>query len=479
MAKIPTIGAGTTQLQSPKLTSSSSKAMQTQTIGAGRGIEAIGGAIEKSASLLFQKMGDVRNYTGLAQAEAFDSNMFAGELLKAETAVDKTGKPRQGNPDDFKDHDEIFRQSEESLNGFFSNKETEARYKAERQKNVIAIRAQIARKYQQNMIDAGKAAIMDKIAKNITNYANAPDKSEGVMVMAGWKPDKPFYEYRIKEDIKEAVKLGFLTQEQAQKMEYDSIQDSRYSSFLVDFRANPEKAEKKFFADGYGLDIETSEKVRIRLKEIKTIRKEAEGELYGDMSLKVMSGQMSDKMINDSVNAYNLNSNEGITPAHGKSLKAALYRDITQRIGTKEYKKYKTAIDFIFSNSQQDKIKGYEAILAAYEGGLTNDEAAFLTKILKTKKDILFANKAAAGKKMLEQLLGARPKDVIFETKTLLEYARRIANGADPEQAAKDTTMDIIKQDHPAVVLDPDLSGAFSPSRGYRYIPKVKQEKTK
>jgi hypothetical protein len=37
--------------------------------------------------------------------------------------------------------------------------------------------------------------------------------------------------------------------------------------------------------------------------------------------------------------------------------------------------------------------------------------------------------------------------------------------------------MDVIKEDHPAVVGDPDLAGVFTPGKGYASIPKVKNEK--
>lgn len=272
------------------------------------------------------------------------------------------------------------------------------------------------------------------------------------------------------------VKAGIIGADDAEKIKIKIVTDAKYNNFLSEYRANPIESEKKFNSGGYGLDIETAEKARVRLKELKAIYREAEGETYNELQNKLYTGNLSEIEIDSMVLANIKNPNEGITSTHGKSLKNALYRDITKRIGIKEYAKHKKAIDYIFSNSQQDKVKGYEAILAAYEDGLTNDEAAFLDKILKTKKDIVFANKAAAGKKMLEQLFGARPKNVADEQKALLNYARRIANGLDPEQAAQDTAMEVIKEDHPAVVANPDLAGAFSPRKGYKSIPKVKQE---
>lgn len=457
--KIPTIGPGSTQLntQSPNV---------PQEVGvSGKMMQVAGQAINETASDWYRQMDEARNYTELAQAEAADAEIIGNELLRAETAVDKMGRPRQGSVEDMEDHNEVFRQSESKIMGYFTNKEMANKYKAERQKGIMAAKNQIARKYQTNMLDAGKASVINKVSTAIQLYASAPEQA------------KKLYENLIKYHIDEGVKFGFLRESEAQKLQYDSNQSSRLDRFINDFRISPEDTEKKFLAGHYGMDIETSEKARVRLKQIKTIRREAEGELYNDLALKVTMGQVSDKMIDQAMADYNANSNEGITPAHGKKLKEALYRDIKTRIGVKEYIKYKKAIDFVFSSSQQDKIKGYEAILAAYTDGLTPDETNFLNKILQTKKDVIFANKAAAGKKMLEQLFGARPKDVERETKALLAYAKRIANGLDPEEAAKETATDIIKEDHPTVVANPDLAGAFSPTKGYRNIPKVKQEK--
>ena len=69
-----------------------------------------------------------------------------------------------------------------------------------------------------------------------------------------------------------------------------------------------------------------------------------------------------------------------------------------------------------------------------------------------------------------------KPKDSQKETQSLLAYAKKIAGGTSPEQAAQQTAVDIIQQDHPATVADPDLVGAFSPKKGYKNIPKVKNE---
>ena len=251
---------------------------------------------------------------------------------------------------------------------------------------------------------------------------------------------------------------------------------TKFNTFLSDFRSDPVATEKKFSKDSYGMDIETAEKARSKLKELKVMQREQEGNLYGDMSLRVLTGEITDDEINGSIAANKANPNDGITEAHGKTLLAARYRDVSQRIGQKQFEKYKKAVDFVFSGSSQDRFNGYDAILEAYENGLDKEDTKFLKEVLDTKKDITFANQAASGKKLIETLFGARPKDVQKETQALLSYAKRIANGATPDQAARQTSIEVIQEEHPATIADPDLVVAFTPGKGLKNIPKVKRE---
>lgn len=317
--------------------------------------------------------------------------------------------------------------------------------------------AQIQNIYKKKMIDVGQANSMKLIDMEVNN----PTENSLPNIQA---------------ELNKQVSAGIFSHEAAYKMYQDSEQKVKFNTFLQDFRSNPVGAEKQFNQNSYGMDIETSEKARAKLNELKVIQKEQEGNLYGDMGLRVVTGQLPEDEINAAIAMNKLNPNEGITEAHGKTLKAALYKDVTKRIGEKEFKKYKQAIDFVFSSSPQDRFKGYEAILAAYTDGLDKDDASFLKKILDTKKDVKFANDAAAGIKFIETLFGARPKNVPRETQSLLLYAKKIANGTSPDQAAQETAFDLIKEDHPAIVGDPELAGAFSPRKGFKNVEKVKSE---
>lgn len=367
---------------------------------------------------------------------------------------------RAQNDPNYNNSDQYFKEIEklrsENLKGF-SNKaaEQEAAIDFGYQSKVAQI--QIENLYKKKMIDVGQASTLKLIDSEVNNPNDSSLQS-------------------IKTLLNTQTAAGIIDHKDAYKLYEDAEKKFKFNSFLRDFRLDPVAAEKKFNKNSYGMDVETSEKARSKLKELKVLQREQEGEVYSDMSLKVATGELTDDDINLAMQANKLNPNEGITEAHGKQLLAARYRDITQRIGNKEFKKYKQALDFVFSSSAQERVKGYEAVLDAYENGLDGEEVKFLNQIIKTKKDVVFANKAAAGKKLIETLFGARPKNVESETRALLDYAKRIANGTSPEQAAQQTTLDVIQKDHPAVVADPTLVGAFSPSKGYKNIPKVKNE---
>lgn len=353
---------------------------------------------------------------------------------------------------------EIEKLKTDNLKGFSSKSaETDAAIDFGYQSKVAQI--QIENLYKKKMIDVGQASTLKLIDTEVNNPS---ESSIG----------------NIQKILNTQVEAGILDHKDAYKLYEASEQKVKFNSFLKDFRSDPTAAEKQFNKNAYGMDIETSEKARSKLKELKLLQKEQEGNIYGDMSLRVTTGDITDEEIQVAIAANKANPNEGITEAHGKQLMNARYRDVTKRIGNEEFKKYKKAIDFVFSSSSQDRFKGYESILEAYTNGLKPDETKFLKQILDTKKDIIFANKAASGKKLIETILGARPKDVELETQSLLNYAKRIASGTSPEIASQQTAIDIVQKYHPATVADPDLVGAFSPKKGFKNIPKVKNEST-
>lgn len=366
---------------------------------------------------------------------------------------------RAANDPNYNNSNQYFKEIEklktDNLKGF-SDKAIESEMAAEFNYAGKVGEIQVENLFKKKMIDVGQAGALKTLDMLSADPSTTPEM--------------------INENLNNWVDAGLFDHTDAQKLSSKYTQETKFNKFLTEFRANPVGTEKKFSKDNYGMDAETAEKARAKLKELKVMQKEQEGNLYGDMSLRVTTGEISDDEINLAIEANKRNPNEGITEAHGKTLLNARYKDVTKRIGSKEFEKYKKAIDFVFSSSQQDKFKGYDAILEAYTDGLTSDETKFLKQILDTKKDVNFANRASAGKEFLSTLFGARPKNVQKETQALLEYAKRIANGSSPEQAAQQTAVEVVQKEHPATVADPDLVVAFTPSKGLKNIPKVKRE---
>lgn len=274
-----------------------------------------------------------------------------------------------------------------------------------------------------------------------------------------------------------AFKDGLMDEKAAYKLRVESIQDSRFNRFLQEYREDPVAAEAKFESGKYGLDPTEAEKARSKLKELKRIYREAEGDRYNELALGILTGETSDQFIDQQMAANKRNPNEGVTESHGLQLKKALYRDIKQRIGAKEYENYKKAIDLVFSDSQTDKIAAYEGVLTAYQDGLSNDDTKFLSEIIKMKKSKEWRNKTWIVQEALWDAMGWNP-DAGLEQKTdaLLDWARRIASGTDPEDAMRTVLHNQQVKAHPALALDPEISGTYSPKTGYRPVgPKVKQ----
>lgn len=391
------------------------------------------------------------NAVDTIQKTTSQSNFKVGMLdIQTRAAND----PNYNNSDDY--FKEIEKLKHESLKGFSSKTaETEMAIGLDAESRIGKI--QIDGLYRKKLIDVGQAS-----TRNLLELESQNPSIDSEQV--------------IDSILEVQVQKGIYGHEAADVLGDQYKKQAKFNSFLIDFRNNPVEAENKFSKDAYGMDIETAEKARSKLKEIKAIQREQQTDLYGNMSLGIMTGQTSEQAIDEAIMANKANPYEGLSEARGKQLKEALYRDVTQRIGAKQFDKYQKAIDFVFSDSAQDRFKGYEAVLQAYKNGLTADESQFLQKVLDAKRDKTFAAKAQAGKLFLWGLLSERPKNMEKETKVLLEYAKKIANGATPEVAAQKTALEVVQEDHPATVADPTLAGAFTPTKGFKNIPKVKNE---
>lgn len=161
MSKIPTIGPSGRQLSNPKLTTQSPMAEQTQTIGPGKGLEAIGGAVEKGADFAYQKLDQARNYV---ESSKFDIIQAKGEALKAKyalgTTTDKDGRvwASTGSPEERQALDNELRSLEEESLSVFTSKEQKAKAVGVAGKNAISVRTDVQNAWMKNIAKNGEAA---------------------------------------------------------------------------------------------------------------------------------------------------------------------------------------------------------------------------------------------------------------------------------------------------------------------------------
>ena len=292
----------------------------------------------------------------------------------------------------------------------------------------------------------------------------------------------PESEKLIAKRAERMVKEDLINEKEAYKLIADATDDVRFNRFLMEYREDPVAAEKKFNSKEYAMTITTREKAFSKLKELKRLYREAENDRYQNMGLDIMTGTLSEDTIDQQMAMNERNPNEGITLAHGKQLKKALYRDVKSRIGAEQYKKTKKAIDFVFSDSEYNKIKMYESVLAAYADGLDADDSKMLNEITRLKKDKAWRAKNGIGHNLVEMffdMAGWSPdKDLERRTEAVLNYGRKIVSGMDPEQAGKEVVIDELKKEHPALVVNENLDATFSPTKGFRSVtPKPEKGK--
>jgi hypothetical protein len=242
-------------------------------------------------------------------------------------------------------------------------------------------------------------------------------------------------------------------------------QHSRYNMFLGEFRADPLEAEKKLLAHGFGLDNEYEERARTKLKEIKTIMKDAENDQFAIGQDELFNGTLTFEKID----------NLRLSPEKAQSLKTKYIATVGKSIKGPNYKSQRNAIDLIMSDSIEDRTVMYDAVLEAYDGNQTSDESKLLKKMADLKKDKKFASAFSSGKKKLEGWLGAKPKDIEGETKSLLSLAHKIVNeGKSTDEAFQDVVREDLHEQHPATALHPDVELTYSRKGGMKSVPKVK-----
>lgn len=269
MARIPRVGIGNTQLSNPKLTTESGQAMQTQAIGEGRGIEALGGAVEKSANYLYQKMDEARNYVESSQFELIQSKKAqVRQKYALATTTDSDGRvwSATNTPENREALERDLRAIDDESFKVFTNKEQEAMARATAQKINMTIKLDVQSDWMKNVARNGQAATgiyYDAIA---TTFKGTPEEIKAINDRANL-------------DIANNIS----TPEQAYKDAQATIKKGWNNMYLTDLKDNPKLAGERLDAKFYGFDVVETEKARaIYDREIKKIQNDTADAIIKD-----------------------------------------------------------------------------------------------------------------------------------------------------------------------------------------------------
>jgi hypothetical protein len=151
-------------------------------------------------------------------------------------------------------------------------------------------------------------------------------------------------------------------------------------------------------------------------------------------------------------------------------------------VSDKKAKKYKQAIDVIFSSSDRDRVAAYDAVLDAYsDGTISKIEAGFFQKLIGTKKDIEWNSKSGifqSAINFVKSSFGAHSYAQDDATDALRNMMVKIQNGAEPTIAARDVVKERLQRDHPGMVVDDKvLPSAYGKGGFVNTVPTPQQPK--
>jgi hypothetical protein len=258
--RIPRVGVSGGQLQ----TESQAKIRLEGLDTSGRGLQAIGGAVENVGNDLYTKMNEARNYTETAQAELYTTKKMSELLVKADTDTytDPSGKVRlrTGKEGDFLSYDDEISKGREEVGKFFSNKDQQAKFMAEYDKSALVTRNALQNKFTKNMISEGQAAIDEKVNELVTSYSITGD----AQFINGSSNS-------IESTYNNAVRLGYFDANTAYTKKEEAIKKAQNRAFIADAQRNRDEAKKKLEAGVYGFDskeMDTALSTLVHYKEL-------------------------------------------------------------------------------------------------------------------------------------------------------------------------------------------------------------------
>jgi hypothetical protein len=244
--RIPQTAPGNAQL-----TTTTPSAQQSQTVGVGKGLEALGGAVEKTTNYLYQKMDEARNFAEASKAELYVAQKMGELELKASTdvVVGPDGKPkrRTGSPDDFKPYDDELRKTKSEASKFFTNKEQADKFSFEYDKSALLTRNRIQNTFMKNLINEGQATTQDWANRLAEHYALSG--SEKALE-------------NIEKIYDNAVVKGFFDADVGENKKKLALKDARSKLFIHDLEVNPKLADERLKSNFYKFEVDEMEKAR-------------------------------------------------------------------------------------------------------------------------------------------------------------------------------------------------------------------------
>ncbi len=178
MVKIPVTESGTTQLT----TRAAIAPITPDTRG--KSLQVAGRALEESASFLYKKMDDARNYTEAIQYEGFKIRKMAELKVQAtnDTYTDSEGRVwgKTGKPEDIKPYREMMKKDKEEAGKIFSNKEQQAKAMADWDMSSIVTENAINNTFMKNVAINGDVIVRETLDSLVNTYDGSKEDKEDI-----------------------------------------------------------------------------------------------------------------------------------------------------------------------------------------------------------------------------------------------------------------------------------------------------------
>jgi len=152
--------------------------MQTQEIGPGKGLEAIGGAIEKSSNYLYAKLDDARRYAEKSKYEVYKTQTMADLRLAEDQELNPDGSPKTDT--DISSFTEKLKKAKEGYKGIFTTKDGQMEADADWDKNSLVMSNDVLKSRYKNIGLVAKANDAVRIRGLEASFDGSPEAEQKI-----------------------------------------------------------------------------------------------------------------------------------------------------------------------------------------------------------------------------------------------------------------------------------------------------------